>query len=105
MTPEVLRLLQQFEVRQQLGVACLNALGNRKHIAAGQWVIDAYRKGWLVLGLTVRGDRDTDPVIDSDRLFDREFVLTEEGCIAVGLKVRPVVIEPRKVKTLFDMEG
>ncbi len=104
MTPEVKRLLREFEVRQQLAMACYNALGNRKHIAAGQLVIDAHRKGWLVLSLTVRGDRDTDPLVDSDRIFEREFVLTEEGCIAVGLKARPVVIEPRKVKTLFDME-
>lgn len=104
MTPEAINLLRQFESRLDLATACFYAFQQPKHFAAPQWIIDAFKAGYIVRGLTARGDADIEPVIDSAAIYRREFVLTEKGCELCGLKVQAAKVEPRKVKTLFDLE-
>ncbi len=51
------------------------------------------------------GERDTDPVVDSRRIYSRKFVLTDKGLAEYKLPPRQKPVAKPKAMTLFDMEG
>lgn len=108
MSPEVLRLLQQFDSPMTVGKACFLAFKQTKHFAAPRWIMDAVEAGIL---LRVKdgfiADKQTvarEPLDNSERIYLLEFVLNDEHREKVGLKPRTTPVAKRKSRTLFDME-
>ena len=96
MTPEQIALLSQFHSRLDVGMACYHTFGQQRHFAVPTWVCEAVKAGHLELWTR---DGDSGPVIDSPKIYAREFTLTSAGRIACGLMVAPV--EKKRERTLF----
>lgn len=102
MTSEQIEFLKQFDSRLDVAAACYHTFGQGKHFAVPAWIVDAFKEGLLVRGLDARGYADDEPVIDSQRIYGREFMLTDKGRFAVGLPVaKPAKVTP-KSRGLFD---
>lgn len=108
MTEEQINLLKQFDAPYDVGLACWQVYEQTKHFAVPGVVKAAVNDGLLIAC-------DGQPVVDSDKIYFRAFVLTDAGRLACGLKVvEPVVAKPvvsksvqKRVKTqstgsLFD---
>lgn len=99
MSPEVLRLLQQFDVPMNVGIACFHAFGQTKHFAAPRWIMDAVYDGTLARV----GDSEL-PLDNSEKIYHIEFLLTDKGLSACGLPPRTKQVAKPKSRTLFDLE-
>ncbi len=97
MSPEVLRLLQQFDVPMNVGTACFHAFGQTKHFAAPRWIMDAVEAGWL----DRVGDSEL-PLDNSDKIYLIEFLLNENGLTVCELPPRTKQASKPKARTLFD---
>lgn len=97
MSPEVQRLLEQFDRPMNLGTACIHAFGQAKHFAAPRWIMDAIESGLI----DRVGDTET-PLDNSDKIYWIEFLLTDKGLAECGLPPRTKPIQRPKSRTLFD---